>query len=277
MRQRFHLYGWGTALGLMLLAVVLLTGCPENPPPPPDPDPLVRLYTYEVVEEFPHDPAAFTQGLAYVDGELYEGTGLRRKSKLRRVDLATGTVQQEVPLPDEFFGEGIAILGERIYQLTWQNKTGFVYEKTTFESQGTFQYPTEGWGLTHDGTHMIMSDGTSRLFFRDPETFAMIGAIQVTDNGVPVNSLNELEYVDGEVYANVWKTDRIAIINPDTGEVRAWIDLTGLLPPADRTQPVDVLNGIAYDAEGDRLLVTGKLWPKLFHIRLIPVEVEETP
>lgn len=229
----------------------------------------VPVYTYNIINSYPHDPGAYTQGLIYVDGTMYEGTGRRGASSLRRVDLETGQIIQMLQLSPELFGEGITLFDDRIIQLTWQAHVGFVYDRESFDLLGTFNYPTEGWGLTQDGTRIIMSDGTARLYFRDPETLAETGWVDVFDNQGPVTLLNELEYIDSEVYANIYRTDHIAIINPDTGRVRAYIDLTGLLGPEDRTQPVDVLNGIAYDADQDRLFVTGKWWPKLFEIKLV--------
>lgn len=264
-----------TRLPLILSPVASATSevAPSPTPSPPAATPTaqpVSTYTYTVVNTYPHDPQAFTQGLIYVDGVLYEGTGLYGQSSLRRVDLETGSVLQRYDLPAQFFGEGITLAGDRIIQLTWQSNVGFVYDKDSFELLGEFQYPTEGWGITHDGARLIMSDGTANLYFRDPETFAEIGRVTVQDDSGPVVRLNELEYIDGEVYANIWQTDRIARIDPQTGRVTAWIDLTGLLSAEDRQEPVDVLNGIAYDAANDRLFVTGKLWPKLFEIELIP-------
>jgi glutamine cyclotransferase len=232
----------------------------------------VPVYTYRVLETFPHDPQAFTQGLVYLGGLLYEGTGLRGRSSLRQVELETGEVLRFKPLPDAYFGEGIAVLDERIYQLTWQSNVGLIYDLATFEQVGQFAYPTEGWGLTHDGTLLIMSDGTATLHFLSPADLSEVRRVTVRDAGQPVIRLNELEYVRGEVWANVWQTDRIARINPDDGKVTGWIDLSGLLPTEDRTGQVDVLNGIAYDADGGRIFVTGKLWPKLFRIEVVPVE-----
>jgi glutamine cyclotransferase len=221
------------------------------------------------VNVYPHDPDAFTQGLVFEDGVLYESTGLRGHSTLRRVALETGTVLERRPLPDEFFGEGITIYDGKIIQLTWQSNVGLVYDKRTLEPVKEFGYPTEGWGITHDGERLIVSDGTSTLYLWDPETQGKIGQIEVYGDHGSVAGLNELEYVEGEIYANVWKTDWIARIDPHSGQVIGWIALDGLLSPEDYTGPVDVLNGIAYDAHGDRLFVTGKLWPALFEIKLV--------
>ncbi|MCI0590810.1 MAG: glutaminyl-peptide cyclotransferase [Gammaproteobacteria bacterium] len=220
--------------------------------------------SYRVIAVWPHDPDAFTQGLVYDEGFLFEGTGLLGQSSLRRVSLQTGEVVQEHALSPEHFGEGITVFGDRIYQLTWQSHLGFVYDKTSFELLKTFEYPTEGWGLTHDGQRLIMSDGTATLRFIDPEALTEAGRVTVFDGWTPVTHLNELEYINGFVYANVWPTDRIARIDPQTGYVTGWIDLSDLraLLPADAA--VDVLNGIAYDALNDWLIVTGKLWPRVF-------------
>jgi len=231
----------------------------------------VPVYGYRIVKTYPHDPEAFTQGLVYVDGVLYEGTGLNGRSSLRRVDLESGRVLQRRDLAREYFGEGIAVFGKRIIQLTWQSRVGFVYDRESFALQRQFSYPTEGWGLTHDGKSLIMSDGTATLRWLDPETFAETRSLEVRDQNGPVVRLNELEFIRGEIYANIWLTDRIARIDPQTGRVTGWIDLRGLLSPAERQSSADaVLNGIAYDAANDRLFVTGKLWPKLFEITLIP-------
>ena len=232
------------------------------------------VYTYKIVNTFPHDRGAFTQGLVFTDGVLYEGTGLYGQSTLRRVTLETGQPTQVYALPLNFFGEGITIFGDKIFQLTWKEHTGFIYAKDTFAPAGAFTYPTEGWGLTQDGARLIMSDGSANLYFLNPTTLAETGRVEVHDENGPVVRLNELEYINGEVYANIWQTDRIARIDPSTGRVLAWLDMSGLLTPADRSQPVDVLNGIAYDALGGRLFVTGKLWPKLFEIVLVaPTQV----
>src|SRR5918993_2975109 len=221
---------------------------------------------YEIVKIYPHDRDAFTQGLVFADGILYEGTGRNGSSNIRKVKLETGEVLQMQKLESEYFGEGIALVGNSLIQLTWQSGVGFVYDKNTFQRTRTFNYKGEGWGLTYDGTRVIMSDGTPTLRFLDPQTLKQTGTIQVRDGGAPVDDLNELEVVKGEIFANVWQQDRIARINPKTGAITGWIDLSGLLDPRDAAN-VDVLNGIAYDAATDRLFVTGKLWPKLFEIR----------
>lgn len=229
------------------------------------------IYSYQIVQTYPHDPAAFTQGLIYADGNLYEGTGLYGASSLRRVDLETGEVIQIANLAAQYFGEGITLWDDRLIQLTWRSQMGFVYDRQTFAKLAEFKYPTEGWGLTHNGELLIMSDGTDTLYFLDPHTFEEVKRVRVQDQGTPIDRLNELEYVNGEVFANVWFSDRIARIAPDTGDVVGWLDLTGLLEPdaINGDNPDAVLNGIAYDAAGDRLFVTGKLWPKLFEIELI--------
>jgi glutamine cyclotransferase len=230
---------------------------------------VIPVYTYNITNTYPHDRDAFTQGLVFEDGVLYEGTGRFGQSTLRRVELETGDILQIRELSDQFFGEGITIYGDKIIQLTWKSNIGFVYDKNSFELLQEFNYSTEGWGITHDGERLIMSDGTSTLHFLNPQTFEKIGQLEVYDNGTPITRLNELEYIQGEIYANVWQTDRIARIAPETGRVIGWVELEGLLTTEDHLEPVDVLNGIAYDAETDRLFVTGKLWPKLFEIELI--------
>ncbi len=246
--------------------------------PPPDStfvDTTVT-YTYRVVNVHPHDTQAYTQGLAFQNGFLFEGTGQYGASSIRRVELETGDVLQIRSLPSVYFGEGITIWENNILQLTWRTRIGFIYDKSTFDSLGCFYYPTEGWGLTHDGVHLIMSDGTDKLRFWDPLTFEPVDSISVyevrPDGTLPVMRLNELEYINGKVYANVYLTDWVAVILPDSGKVEAWIDLTGLLSPEDRAgyPPPEVLNGIAYDAQGDRLFVTGKFWPKLFEVEVVP-------
>ena len=225
---------------------------------------------YRVVHVFPHDPQAFTQGLQYLDGVFYEGTGLNGRSTIRKVRVENGEVLQMQKLDSQYFGEGIAVFGSTLFELTWQSGIGFLYDRATFQRKGTFTYRGEGWGLTDDGQRLIMSDGSAYLRFLDPATQKEISRLQVRDGGTPVVHLNELEYVKGEIFANVWQTDRIARISPKTGLVTGWIDLKGLLSAGDQAQGVDVLNGIAYDAAGDRLFVTGKLWPKVFEIRIAP-------
>jgi len=227
-------------------------------------------WRYKVVNTFPHDRQAFTQGLVFENGVVYEGTGLCGRSQLRKVELRTGNVLQQHSLPDKFFGEGITIFGDRIIQLTFQSNVGFVYDKSSFELLRKFHYPTEGWGLTHDGKQLIMSDGTPMLYFLDPETFEQVHRMMVFDQDKPVWGLNELEYIEGLVYANVWPTDRIVQIEPQTGKVVGWIDMKGLLSPQDHNGSEDVLNGIAYDPASRRLFVTGKLWSKLFEVKLVP-------
>ena len=230
----------------------------------------VPVYGYTVVRSYPHDPRAFTQGLILRDGFFYEGTGLNKRSSLRKVKVETGEVVQNKPLSDEYFGEGVTDWKGSLVQLTWQSEIGFVYDLQSFERTKTFTYTGEGWGLTHDDTRLIMSDGTPQLRFIDPSTMKETGRITVRDGLGPVQHLNELEYVKGEIFANVWQTDRIARISPKDGRVTGWVDLSGLLPPAERDVAGGaVLNGIAYDAAADRLFVTGKLWPRVFEIRLV--------
>ena len=256
-------------IALLITTAISVFSCTDPTNSEPTAPQEIPVYTYRIVNTYPHDPEAFTQGLVVEDSVFYEGTGLRGKSTLRRVDLDTGDVQRIHNLSPILFGEGITIYNNRIYQLTWTSHIGFVYDKDTFQQLRSFSYPTEGWGLTHDGARFIMSDGTSFLYFRDGVTFDEIGRIPVTADGKPVDRLNELEYVNGEVYANVWGTNRIARINPQNGQVVGWIDLTGLLDPEDVTGRVDVLNGIAYDPQQDRLFVTGKWWPFVFEIELV--------
>ncbi|EJL26484.1 glutamine cyclotransferase [Caulobacter sp. AP07] len=248
---------------LTALAALLLSAC----------SPLANAATpvqgYQVVRTYPHDPNAFTEGLFLLDGFLYESTGREGASSIRKIDLETGRVELERSISSQLFGEGIIDWKDRLISLTWKDQLGFIYDLDDFETRGEFSYPGEGWALTRDDHRLIMSDGTSRLRFLDPETLKETGGITVTDEGRPVDQLNELEWVKGEIYANIWQTDRIARIDPVTGQVKGWIDLTGLLPVEDRAG-ADVLNGIAYDAKADRLIVTGKLWPRLYEIRLVP-------
>ena len=228
---------------------------------------VLPVYGYRIVHVYPHDPNAFTQGLQYVDGVIYEGTGVNGRSSIRKVKLETGEVLQQRDLAKAYFGEGITVWNTDLIQLTWQSNVAFVYDRNTFEPRRTFAYKGEGWGLTHDGTNLIMSDGTNQLRVLDPATFAERRRIKVTAVGVPLEHLNELEYLKGEILANIWTTDSIARVSPDSGRVTGYIDLHGLLSPAER-RSVDVLNGIAYDQQNDRLFVTGKLWPKLFEIKI---------
>jgi len=261
-------------VGIFLAITVLTNGCALTTDSPGSVDSTasydIPFYTYKVINIYPHDRNAFTQGLVYEHGFLYEGTGLRGYSTLRRVELETGNILKTHQIADQLFGEGITIYENKIIQLTWQSNIGFVYDKESFELLQEFNYPTEGWGITYDGKRLIMSDGTSTLYFLDPETFNEIGRITVSDDDGQVSRLNELEYVNGEIYANVWLTDYIARISADTGHVVGWIDLKGLLSPEDAGEAVNVLNGIAYDVQNDRLFVTGKLWPKVLEIVLIP-------
>jgi glutamine cyclotransferase len=225
---------------------------------------------YQVVRIYPHDKDAFTQGLVYLEGYLYESTGLNGRSAVRKVQLETGMVLQEYALPSVYFGEGLTSWGLDLVQLTWKNNTGLVYDRATLKVKRSFSFPGEGWGLTSDGSKLIMSDGTATLRFLDPRSYEELGRLTVRDRGQPMANLNELEFVRGEIYANVWQTDRIARISPKTGEVVSWIDMRGLLRPSEILSSDAVLNGIAYDAERDRLFVTGKLWPKLFEIKVTP-------
>ena len=240
-------------------------GAAASPAPPAD---RVPVYGYEVVNTYPHDPKAFTQGLVFHDGALLESTGLERQSTMRRVELQTGKVLQKVDVPQYYFAEGTTLFGGKVYQLTWKGEKGFVYDPQTLQKTGEFAYEGEGWGLTHDADSLILSDGTEQIRFIDPVDYRVKRTISVTDRGRPVEELNELEYVRGEIYANVWHQDRVARIDPQTGRVLGWIDLSGLLRPGEAADPEAVLNGIAYDERGDRLFVTGKLWPKLFEVRL---------
>jgi glutaminyl-peptide cyclotransferase len=232
------------------------------------PSAITPCYTYKIINTYPHDRAAFTQGLIYHDVSLYESTGLYGRSSLRKVELKTGIVLKNHSLPSLFFGEGITVFGNKIIQLTWKSKMGFVYNKESFKVLQTFHYPTEGWGITNDGRRLIMSDGSSTLFFLDLATFKEVDKIEVLDqDGAAIKGINELEYIKGEIFANIWPTTRIARISPKTGRVTGWIDLAGIVP---LEKDADVLNGIAYDEKNDRLFVTGKLWPKVFEITISP-------
>ena len=231
-------------------------------------------YGYRVIKTYPHDRTAFTQGFEFRDSVFYEGTGLVGRSSLRKVNPDTGQVLERYDVPQPFFGEGITVLNGKIFELTWQTQTGFIYDKATFKVLASFNYPGEGWGLTNDGKQIYMSDGSSQIRIWDPATLKEVRRITVKDGARDITNLNELEFVKGEIYANVWQTDRIARISPADGKVLGWIDLSGILPKADHPEPDAVLNGIAYDAASDRLFITGKLWPKIFEIKLVPAAAQ---
>lgn len=256
----------------MRIAILLVMGAIGFVPAQRGGEP-VRTYGCHVVRSYPHDPGAFIQGLIFRDGVFYEGTGLNGRSGIRKVKIETGEVLQSRAIGSEYFGEGITDWKDSLVEITWQSQVGFVYDIKTFEQKKTWSYTGEGWGITHDETRLIMSDGTAQLRFIDPETLKETGRITVRDGNGPVDRLNELEYVKGEILANVWTTDRIARISPTDGRVTGWIDLSGLLTPAEHAaveRAGGVLNGIAYDSRGDRLFVTGKLWPRVFEITLVP-------
>jgi glutaminyl-peptide cyclotransferase len=235
---------------------------PESPPQPPP------TYRFRVVNVYPHDTTAFTQGLLFSGGKLIESTGQEGRSSLRSIELPNGNILKNVDVPLPYFAEGIALLNGKIYQLTWQHKVGFIYDAQSFQKLGQFNYEGEGWGLTTDGRSLLLSDGTNKIRFIDPNNFNVIKTISVLDGKTPINELNELEYVKGEIYANIWHNDRIVVINPETGAVKSWIDLKGLLQPGDVEDEEAVLNGIAFDESGNRLFVTGKLWPRIFEIEI---------
>jgi glutamine cyclotransferase len=252
----------------VFLAFTLLTTGDQFRPVPSTP-----RYTYRIVRVYPHDASAFTEGLFYRNGMLYEGTGIKGRSRLRKTELATGRVLQEISLPATYYGEGIAWLGDRLFQLTWQSQLGFIYDVDTLRPSGTFRYPGEGWGLASSASEFFLSDGTTVIRCLDPSTLAERRRFTVHDGPHPIGNLNELEYIDRELFANIWFADRIVRIDPSDGRVLGWIDLDGLMPAGERPNRQAVLNGIAWDASGRRLFVTGKMWPKLFDIEL----VEKTP
>jgi glutaminyl-peptide cyclotransferase len=256
-------------LGLSLLICQCQPGTSANLPPgaPPE-NAVVPTFGYQIVDIVPHDTSAFTQGLVFHDGNLLESTGEEGRSSLRRIELETGKVLKKVDVPSPYFAEGIAVLNGKVYQLTWQHQLGFIYDAQSFERVGDFKYDGEGWGLTTDGQSLILSDGSNRIRFLDPASFRVTRTITVLDNKTPVNQLNELEWVQGEIYANVWHDEKIAVINPQTGRVTSWIDLTGLMPEGELQDPEAVLNGIAYDQTSSRLFVTGKLWPRIIEIKV---------
>lgn len=251
---------------VFLLSIVALN-CQAKPTAAP-PAEKIPVYGYEVVHFFPHDSKAFTQGLIFHDGNFLESTGEVGHSSLRRVEMDNGSVVQKVDVPPPYFAEGITLLKGRIYQLTWQHQLGFVYDALTFEKSGQFNYAGEGWGLANDGQSLILSDGTNRIRFLNPDNFQVTKTIAVLDGKTAVAEINELEFVQGEIYANIWHADRIARIDPNTGKVVGWINLAGLLKPGEVQDEEAVLNGIAYDEASGRLFITGKLWPKIFEIRL---------
>jgi len=236
--------------------------------------PEIPVYGYTIVRAYPHDRDAFTQGLQFVDGVLYEGTGLNGRSSIRKVRIESGEVLQRRELPPEHFGEGITVLGSELFQLTWQSGIAFVYDRNSFTPRRTLMYPGEGWGLTTDASSLIMSDGTDVLRILDPTSFKERRRLRVTSGGRPVDRLNELEYIKGEIFANVWQTDFVVRIDPKTGRVTGWVDFRNLLLPRERVG-VDVLNGMAYDAATDRIFVTGKLWPKVFEVKLHRVQQKD--
>jgi glutamine cyclotransferase len=269
-RLPFRMVSAAVAGVLVLACAAACAGAPGGAPASAAAAAPLPVYGYQVVHAYPHDPGAFTEGLFFKDGFLFESTGLNGHSTVRRVKLETGEVVQRSELPPHLFGEGISDWGDRIVGLTWQTHVGFVMDMKTFELKRQFNYPGEGWGLTHDEHELVMSDGTPVLRFLDPQTLKETRRLRVAAAGEPVEQLNELEWVEGEIYANIWQTDRIARIDPKTGNVVGWIDLAGLLSVKDRmTGNTDVLNGIAYDAGAKRLFVTGKLWPRLFEIKLV--------
>ncbi|MBI3651827.1 MAG: glutaminyl-peptide cyclotransferase [Acidobacteria bacterium] len=238
----------------------------------------IPIYDFVIVHTFPHDSKAFTQGLIFRDGFLYESTGLNGSSSIRKVNIDSGRVLQQRDLPQEYFGEGLTVWKDELYGITWKSHVGFVFDLSTFSLKRQFSYAGEGWGLTHDDSHLFLSDGTSVLRVLAPPTMQEVRRIQVTANGHPVDQLNELEWIEGEIFANIWQSDLIARIDPLSGRVVGWIDLTGLLQSQERTTtPADVLNGIAYDSDKKRLFVTGKLWPKLFEIALVQRQLRRKP
>ena len=255
--------GWLPAIVLLVGSVIGITAYAQMKRPAKG-----EVWNFKVIATYPHDPTAFTQGLVFTKGHLFEGTGKKGESSLRLVDLSTGKVEKIAPLDNHYFGEGITVLDNRIYQLTWQNRLGIVYDKETFNVEKTFQYTGEGWGLTNDGKRLLMSDGSATIRFLDPKTFEVVKRITAKSAKGKVDRLNELEFVKNEIWANIWYEDRIARISPENGEVLGWIDLGNLYPRNQRQSNEDVLNGIAYDAETDRLFVTGKNWPQLFEIKV---------
>lgn len=256
----------------ILLACLMVFSCSSNTPfmiSNPGTSPQIPVYKPKIHRVFPHDSNAFTQGLFYEDGFLYESTGLKGESSLRKVDIKTGKIIRKINLAEDFFGEGITLCKDRIILLTWQNRKGFVYDKDAFQLIGEFSYPTEGWGITFDGEYLIMSDGTDTLYFLNPNDYRLVKKINVSAAGISVTNINELEYINGKIYANIWETNKIAIINLD-GTVVGWMDLDAVISEKDCSKKTGVPNGIAYNAVEDRLYVTGKHWCKLFELEVIP-------
>ncbi len=251
--------------GVILIVALNLWQTPNGQPSG------IKQYTYNIVKTYPHDTSAYTEGLVFDNEVLYESTGNYGASSLRRVDLETGNVLQEILLPTKFYGEGLAVVNDTLVQLTWKENMGFIYDKETLSLLANFSYSTQGWGLTYDGNRLIMSDGSPNLYFLDPTTFQRIGQVSVHDGNTTLTDINELEYVNGDVYANIWLQQRIAIINPQTGQVKGYIDLSGLYKSNNPSNNLDnVLNGIAYDPQTDRLFITGKDWPNLYQIKITP-------
>lgn len=273
---------WAAGVAVAVIALVALwmahaagpvPAAPPKPsamPPPAAAVPAPEHLRIDVLAVHPHDHEAYTQGLVWYRGELYESDGLYGRSSLRRVDPASGTVRQKIAIEPRIFAEGLALVGERLIQLTWKEGIAPVYDRASFRHLSDFHYEGEGWGLSYDGKRLVMSDGSDRLFFRDPQTFALLGSVAVTRDGVPVTELNELECVGGEVWANVWQTDDILRIDPKSGRVTGVAEATGLLAAEDRAAGAEVLNGIAYDPATRRFWITGKLWPKMFEVRFVP-------
>lgn len=257
-----------SALCLVVLLTLLTSCSSDSTDDPHTSTQQPPVYTFEVVHIWPHDSSAFTQGLVFHQGAFYESTGLNGASSLRKVELQTGKVLEKVNVPSEYFAEGLALFQGRLFQLTWQAHKGFIYDLDSFRLQGEFPYAGEGWGLTSDDRSLILSDGSNQIRFLDPADFKTQRVINIYNQDQPLQELNELEYIKGEIYANIWHSDLIARIDPKSGKILGWIDLTGLLPPSERHDDEAVLNGIAYDVAGDRLFVTGKRWPKIFEIRL---------
>jgi glutamine cyclotransferase len=257
------------SMGVTFAMVMSLLGLPAHPA-----DSVAPVWQHEVVAVYPHDPNAYTQGLVYADGYLYESTGQYGESELRRVELETGRVLASHELDDRLFGEGLAKVQDRLFQLTWRSQVCLVYAVDGLKPLAYFRYQGQGWGLARYGEHLLMSNGSSRISVRDPENFSTVRDINVQHHQRPVTRLNELEIIEGRIWANVWLTSRIAIIQPDTGAVTAWLDLSDL--QSQQTGNAEVLNGIAYDAEGGRIFVTGKYWPRLYQIRVPPTSASKS-